>query len=139
MSTETVVKSANWRYVELGRVVLVNKGVYAGKLASIVEIVDHKRVLIDGSSTGVPRQSVALAHVVLTPLVVAGIARGAGSAAVAKKWESSNISSKWEASSWAKKIAQRERRSQLSDFERFQVIVLKKQRRYALKKAIAKN
>ncbi|ODQ64180.1 hypothetical protein NADFUDRAFT_47451 [Nadsonia fulvescens var. elongata DSM 6958] len=136
--SETIVKSANWRFVELGRVVLVNKGTYAGKLASIVEIVDHKRVLIDGPSSGVPRQAVALAHVTLTPLVVAGIARGAGSAAVAKKWEAASIASKWESSAWAKKIAQRETRSQLSDFERFQVVVLKKQRRYALKKALVK-
>lgn len=44
MSTETSVKASNWRLVEVGRVVLVNKGQYAGKLATIVEIIDHKRV-----------------------------------------------------------------------------------------------
>jgi large subunit ribosomal protein L14e len=44
MSTETTVKAANWRFVEVGRVVLVSKGPSAGKLATIVEIVDHKRV-----------------------------------------------------------------------------------------------
>lgn len=44
MSTETTVKASNWRFVEIGRVVLVNKGPDAGKLATIVEIIDHKRV-----------------------------------------------------------------------------------------------
>jgi large subunit ribosomal protein L14e len=46
MSTETTVKASNWRFVEIGRVVLVNKGAYAGKLATIVEIIDHKRVCL---------------------------------------------------------------------------------------------
>ena len=32
------------RYVEVGRVVLVNEGPQAGKLATIVEIIDHARV-----------------------------------------------------------------------------------------------
>lgn len=38
------VKASNWRLVEVGRVVLVNKGKYSGKLAAIVEIVDDKHV-----------------------------------------------------------------------------------------------
>ena len=32
------------RFVEVGRVVLVNEGPSAGKLAVIVEIIDHNRV-----------------------------------------------------------------------------------------------
>lgn len=32
------------RYVEVGRVVLVNKGESEGKLAAIVEIIDHNKV-----------------------------------------------------------------------------------------------
>ena len=38
------VKASNWRLVEVGRVVLINKGKYSGKLAAIVEIVDDKHV-----------------------------------------------------------------------------------------------
>lgn len=93
--------------------------------------------MIDGPATGVPRQSITLGHVVLTPLTFA-LPRGARTGVVAKKWASAGVTEKWAASSWAKKIAQRERRSALSDFERFQVMVLKKQRRYAVKKVIAK-
>lgn len=36
------------RYVEVGRVVLVNKGESEGKIAAIVEIVDHNRVSVVG-------------------------------------------------------------------------------------------
>ena len=38
------VKIAQWKLVEVGRVVLIRRGPYTGKLAAIVEIVDHKRV-----------------------------------------------------------------------------------------------
>ncbi|CCH44012.1 60S ribosomal protein L14-B [Wickerhamomyces ciferrii] len=137
MSTETSVKASNWRLVEVGRVVLVNKGQYAGKLATIVEIIDHKRALIDGPTTGVARQAISLAHVVLTPLSFA-LPRGARSPIVSKKFQAADIANKWSSSSWAKKIAQREKRRALTDFERFQVLVLKKQKRFAVKKAIAK-
>ncbi|AMD18906.1 HBR005Cp [Eremothecium sinecaudum] len=137
MSTETIVKASNWRLVEVGRVVLIKKGPSAGKLATIVEIIDNKRALIDGPETGVPRQAIDLGHVVLTPLAYA-LPRGARTSTVSKKWIASGVSQKWASSSWAKKIAQRERRATLSDFERFQVMVLRKQRRYVFKKAVAK-
>jgi transcription antitermination factor NusG len=32
------------RYVQVGRVVLINKGEFSGKLAVIVEIIDHNKV-----------------------------------------------------------------------------------------------
>jgi hypothetical protein len=38
------IKASEWRLVELGRVVLFVSGPYSGKLATIVEIIDHKRV-----------------------------------------------------------------------------------------------
>lgn len=92
--------------------------------------------MIDGPT--VPRQSISLGKVVLTPLVLDTLPRGAKTGIVSKKWAAADIDAKWAKTSWAKKIAQRERRSQLSDFERFQVLVLKKQRNFAVKKALAK-
>lgn len=41
---EIDVKASSWKSVEVGRVVLFLRGTYAGRLAAIVEIVDHKRV-----------------------------------------------------------------------------------------------
>ena len=38
------LKPAGWKLVEVGRVVLLRAGPYAGKIATIVEIIDHKRV-----------------------------------------------------------------------------------------------
>lgn len=137
MSSNSTVKNSNWRLVEVGRVVLIKKGQSAGKLAAIVEIIDQKKALIDGPETGVPRQAINLGQVVLTPFTFA-LPRGARTSIVAKKWVSAQVSEKWTASAWAKKIAQRERRLALSDFERFQVMVLKKQKRYTVKKALAK-
>lgn len=133
MSSYSTVKTANWRFVELGRVVLVNE---TKQLATIVEIINQRRVLIDGPN--VQRQAISLAQVVLTPIVLPNLPRGVRTGTVTKKWAAADIDNKWAATSWAKKIAAKERRAQLSDFERFQVLVLKKQRRYAVKKAVAK-
>jgi large subunit ribosomal protein L14e len=38
------ITTSAWRQVEVGRVVLFNEGIYEGRLATIVEIIDHKRV-----------------------------------------------------------------------------------------------
>ena len=46
MSAESTVKATNWRLVEVGRVVLIKKGPWAGKLAAIVEIIDQKKVCL---------------------------------------------------------------------------------------------
>jgi ribosomal protein L14E/L6E/L27E len=36
--------ASQWRLVEVGRVVLFVSGPFAGRLAAIAEIIDHKRV-----------------------------------------------------------------------------------------------
>lgn len=41
---EIEIKASQWRQVEVGRVVLFTHGPYIGRLAAIVEIIDHKRV-----------------------------------------------------------------------------------------------
>lgn len=38
------VTASQWKYVEVGRVALFSAGPFAGKIAAIVEIIDHKRV-----------------------------------------------------------------------------------------------
>jgi large subunit ribosomal protein L14e len=155
------ISVASWRLVEVGRVVLVHGGPSDGKLATIVEIIDHKRVcipwctprittegltlmkaLIDGPSSdekkAVPRQSIALAQVVLTPLIVEKLPRGARTGAVKAALEKSEIEKKFLESTWAKKRAQKERRRGLTDFERFKVLRLKKQTRFEVRKSLAK-
>ncbi len=121
------VKPNRWRYVEVGRVVLLTKGKHQGNLAVIAEIVDHKRVLVDGPTTGVPRQALALNNLVMTPLIVSNLPRAARSGVVSKKFVQSGVEQKWKESSWAKKLASQQRRRELTDFDRFKVMLLKKQ------------
>ncbi|EGN92561.1 hypothetical protein SERLA73DRAFT_190908 [Serpula lacrymans var. lacrymans S7.3] len=126
------------RFVEVGRVVLLKSGPYAGKVAVIAEIIDHNRAIIDGPTTGVPRQAFPYRHLTLTPLALKGLPRGAGSGVVKKQLEKEATITKWENSSWAKKRAAMETRRSLNDFQRFTVMLLKKQRRDVVRKALAK-
>lgn len=158
------IKASSWRLVEVGRVVLIHGGPSDGKLATIVEIIDHKRVctvmriakreiveaqvltsiqaLIDGPSSdpeaSVPRQAIALAQLILTPLVLEKLPRAARTGVVKAHWEKAGIDAKWQESTWAKKRAQKERRRALTDFERFKVLRLRKQARFEVRKSLAK-
>ncbi|TNY23533.1 ribosomal protein [Rhodotorula diobovata] len=134
MSADSTFK----RYVEVGRVVLVNDGPNAGKLATIVEIIDHNRALIEGPSTGVTRQPFAYRRLVLTPYVLKKLPRAAGTTVVKKVWDASEVEAKWAKSAWAQKRAAQEKRRNTSDFERFEVMLLKKQRRRLVQAAAAK-
>lgn len=53
--------------------------------------------------------------------------RGVGTGPLRKQWEAAEVDKKWEESAWAKSKAKLERRRELSDFERFKVMRLKKQ------------
>ncbi|PVH94078.1 hypothetical protein DM02DRAFT_603082 [Periconia macrospinosa] len=134
------ISTSAWRYVEVGRVVRFNGGEYDGRLAAIVEIIDHKRILVDGPSEKgpVPRHAAALAHVSLTPIVIPQLPRACGVGIVKKKWEKAEVDSKFEQSTWAKKSAQFQKRRQLNDFERFKVLKLRKQARHEVRRSLAK-
>ncbi len=156
------IKASAWKLVEVGRVVLIRGGPSDGRIATIVEIVDHKRVcsscrewcthscveltcpqvLVDGPAKDakliVPRQSVPLAHVVLTPLIIEKLPRGARTGAVKKLWEKAGIEEKYEEGTWAKKQVKKDRRRALTDFERFKVVRLRKQARFEVRKSLAK-
>ncbi|KAK3336463.1 ribosomal protein L14-domain-containing protein [Cercophora scortea] len=135
---EIQVGSSSWRRVEVGRILKLENG----SLAAIVEIIDHKRALVDGPSTNprlaAPRAPVSLANALITPLVIEKLPRGARTGAVKKAWEAAGIDAKWAEGNWAKKQVQQERRKALTDFDRFKVMRLKKQRRFEEHKALAK-
>lgn len=69
------------RFVQVGRVVLVNYGPQTGKLAVVVEIISTNRVLVDGPTLGVRRQELSLRRVTLTDFVLE-IQKGAKTSAV---------------------------------------------------------
>ena len=117
------------RYVEVGRIVLINYGPESGKLATIIDIVDQNKCLIDGPEdiTGVSRQVIPYKRIALTDLTVK-ISRNARSKTLKKAWAEAEIESKWEKTSWAKKLANKTKRASLTDFDRFKVMVAKKQK-----------
>lgn len=118
--------------------VLLKSGPSAGKIAVIAEIIDHNRAIIDGPTTGVPRQSFPYRHLTLTPIALTKLPRGARSGVIRKQVEKEGTVAKWESSTWAKKRAAMEKRRSLNDFERFSVMVAKKQRRDVVRKTLAK-
>lgn len=81
---------------------------------------------------------VSFTNVVLTDFVLSGLPRASRTATVKKFWEKAEIDSKFKNSNWAKKREVQAKRSGLTDFERFQVLRLKKQRRFEERKALAK-
>ncbi|KAF2722228.1 NAC-domain-containing protein [Polychaeton citri CBS 116435] len=127
---EATVKASTWRLVEVGRVVLFSEGPYTGKLATIVEIIDHKRVLVDGPASTpaktVPRHSSPLSAVTLTAIVLK-IPRAIGTASLKEKWNAQKVEASYESSPFAKGKARVQRRRDLTDFEKFKVMRLQKQ------------
>ncbi|KAJ8517759.1 hypothetical protein ONZ45_g5087 [Pleurotus djamor] len=126
------------RFVEVGRVVLLNSGPHAGQIAVIAEIIDHTRALIDGPLTGVPRQSFPYKHMTLTPLKLSKLPRAAGTGVIKKQLEKEATIAAWEKSSWAKKRAAVAERRKLNDFGRFEIMLAKKARRDVVRKSLAK-
>lgn len=100
------------------------------------------QILVDGpaseASQVVPRHSAPLSNISLTPQVLEKLPRAIGNGALRKVWEKAGVEAKFAESQLAKNRAQRERRRQLNDFERFKVMRLKKQVRFEQKKALAK-
>ncbi|ROV94155.1 hypothetical protein VSDG_05693 [Cytospora chrysosperma] len=139
---DATISAPKWRLVEVGRVVLIQEGPDAGRLATIVEIIDHKRALVDGPASdaalAVPRQAVSFSHCLLSDMVVPNLPRGARTSTVKKFWEKAEIDKKWKASNWAKTKDRQAKRAALTDFDRFKVMRLKKQRRFEERKSLAK-
>ena len=125
------------RYVEVGRVVLITYGPNAGKLATVIDIVDQNKCLVEGPEeiTGVKRQVVSYRRIQLTDHTVK-IQRGARAKQLKAAWKEADTMSKWDGSSWAKKLAAKEKRASLSDFDRFKVMVAKKQKSRIIAKKI---
>uniref|UniRef100_A0A7S2B0T1 Large ribosomal subunit protein eL14 domain-containing protein n=1 Tax=Alexandrium andersonii TaxID=327968 RepID=A0A7S2B0T1_9DINO len=128
------------RFVEPGRLAVVTYGPCAGKMCTIIDIVDQQRVVVDGpqSLTGVARHMMPIRRLSLTDLK-AGIVRGAREKTLRKALEKDDILSKFKATSWGKKIGAREARASMTDFDRFKVQMAKKRRSKAIKKVLKKK
>ena len=96
----------------------------------------HLKAIVDGPTTGVPRQPFPYKHLTLTPLCLTKLPRGARSGVVKKLLEKEATVAKWEKSAWAIKRAAIEKRRSLNDFARFNVMLEKKRRRDAVRKSL---
>jgi len=108
---------------------LINYGPDKGKLATIIDIVDQNKCLIDGPApvTGVQRQVIPFTRIALTDLKVK-ISRNAREKTLKKAWDEGDVLAKWESSAWAKKLDVKKKRANLSDFDRFKVMVARKKK-----------
>ena len=115
------------RFVEVGRVIIVNYGPLVGKLAVIVDILTTTKVLIQGLKGGVKRQELSLRRVTLTDYKL-DIKRGAKEAEVFKAIEDFKLEDKFKTSTYYKKNEIRQKRANLTDFDRFKVMRLRQKR-----------
>ena len=129
------------RHVQVGRIVMINFGPDCGKLATIVDIVDQSRALVDGpaSETGVIRRTIPFSRLSLTPVVISKLARSSRTATVQAMWKKHNIAAECEKTAWVQKLKRHTLRANLTDFQRFEVMTLRKKRAMIVGKAVAKQ
>lgn len=108
------------RYVEPGRVALVADGPLKGKLVSVVDVIDQTRALVDGPGSGVSRQQIRLNQLHLTKFRLK-FPFTAPTRIVRKAWTEANLNTKWAESQWAQKLANKEKRAQMTDYDRFKL------------------
>ena len=112
------------RFVQIGRVAMINYGPDEGRLCTIIDVVDQNRALVDGpyGLTGVHRQVINFRRLALTDYTVK-IGLNARAKSLKKAWAKEGVMEKWQKSAWAGKRARRSARSQMSDFDRFKAML----------------
>ena len=125
------------RNIELGRVCLVNLAAdpLYGKLVTIVDFVDMNRVLDD--APGIQRCVISLRRLAVTSLVVDLEERSPSKEALAAALKAADVEGKWAASAWGKKLAKQAARKNLTDFDRYKVMVARTKRKALIAKALA--
>lgn len=126
------------RFVEAGRVALVSYGEYLNNLVVIVDILDQNRVLVDGPSHNIKRTVINVKRLSLTSIKIDGISRGAPVDEVEKAYQDADVDKVFAASGWGKKLARKQKRSNLDDFGRFKVMVARMKKSKAVKAELEK-
>ncbi|MEW5300079.1 MAG: hypothetical protein WDW38_002915 [Sanguina aurantia] len=121
------------RYVEIGRVCLINFGEDYGKLVIISDIVDQNRALIDSPEPGFVRRMENFKRLSLTDLKVE-IARLPRKKVLTAQVAEADIFAKFAASAWGQKLAKRVVNAASTDFDRFKSAVAKTKRSRLVRK-----
>ena len=122
------------RYVEIGRVALINFGEEAGKLVVITDVVDQNRALIDRPDE--LRRVINFKRLALTDFKIE-IPRLAKKKVLKEKLDEADVFNKFAQSSWGQKLAKREAKSATSDFDRYKAAVAKMKKGKLVRKALA--
>jgi hypothetical protein len=85
---------------------------------------------VDGpqSITGIHRQVVPLKCISLTDVVVAKLPRNSTQKNLVKAWTEQSTLATWQKTAWAKKLDSKAKRAAMTDFDRFKLMVAKKQK-----------
>merc|ERR1719453_2945817 len=110
-------------FIEPGRVAWVSYGEDYGKMCVIVDIRDQNCVLVDGPNF--PRVLYPVKRLTLTKLRIP-IFRGARTGTVIKACNTAKLEAQWQGTATFKKLAKASTRANLTDFERFQVMIARK-------------
>ncbi|KAI4378993.1 hypothetical protein MLD38_016403 [Melastoma candidum] len=122
------------RFVEIGRVALVNYGKDYGRLVVIVDVVDQNRALVDAPD--MVRTQMNFKRLSLTDLKIE-IKRVPKKSTLIKAMEEADIKNRWEKSSWGRKLIVQKRRAALNDFDRFKLMLAKIKRASVVRKELA--
>eukprot|EP00250_Pteridium_aquilinum_P033809 c634_g1_i1 orf=131-532(+) len=123
------------RFVEIGRVAMVNYGSSYGKLVVIVDVVDQNRALVDAPD--MIRAAMNFKRLSLTDIKIE-IPRMPKKKQLAEAINSADVHGKWANSSWGRKLIVQKKRASLNDFDRFKVMVARIKRGSIVKRELAK-
>ncbi|OMO95425.1 Ribosomal protein L14 [Corchorus olitorius] len=136
------------RYVEIGRVALVNYGKEYGKLVVIVDVVDQNRdfvvtfacvptlqALVDAPD--MVRGQMNFKRLTLTDIKI-DIPRVPKKKTLIEAMEKADVKNKWENSSWGRKLIVQKRRASLTDFDRFKLMLAKIKKAGVVRQELAK-
>ncbi len=125
--------------LELGRLVYVNYGPLSGKVAVVVDLINANRVIIDGPGLGVSRQVISNKRLTLTRFRLADFDVNDSHKVLEEKLKKSKLLTKFNSIGLGKKIQKQKRRAELTDFERFKAMVLKRRLSKAIRTHVNKN
>jgi large subunit ribosomal protein L14e len=97
------------------------------------------QALVDGpaSLTGVSRQTIPFRNLSLTSIKLE-IPRAVRTGTLTKAFTKADVLGQWQKSSWAKKLARHQTRSELGDFDRFKLMLLRKKKSLLINREFAK-
>ncbi|KAI4369703.1 hypothetical protein MLD38_018122 [Melastoma candidum] len=123
------------RFVEIGRVALVNYGKEYGRLVVIVDVVDQNRALVDAPD--MVRTQMNFKRLSLTDIKI-DISRVPKKKTLIAAMKEADVLGRWEKSSWGRKLIVQKRRAALNDFDRFKVMLAKIKRGGLIRKELSK-